>query len=259
MIGNDNIIIKSFEGLNYLQFKVLNDFGIKHAYTLKSDGFDFSHDVPEEERSYQILSKALNLESSTIVKPFQTHTSNVKCIDKFESELKDIDGIITDKSNIALTSKNADCILFLFYDPVKKVIANVHSGWRGTFQKIAEKTVIKMISNYGCIAENIICCICPSIRECHFEVEDDVKELCLDIFKFTKRINEFIKIGEIKDDKQKYLIDTVKINKILFEQLGLKKENIIDCDICSVCNKDFVHSVRVEGKNFKRGTAIISL
>lgn len=259
MIENDNIIIKSFEGLNYLQFKVLNDLGIKHAYTLKSDGFDFSHEVLEEEKSYQILSKALNLDSNTIIKPVQTHTSNVKCIDKIENNLNDVDGLITNKTNIALTSKNADCILFLFYDPIKKVIANVHSGWRGTFQKISEKTLIKMISNYGCKSEDIICCICPSIRECHFEVDEDVKDLCLDIFKFTKKTDEFLKIGEIKDNKQKYLIDTVKINKILFEELGLKKENIIDCDICSVCNKDFVHSVRVEGKKFRRGTAIITL
>ena len=55
MIENENIIIKSFEGLQYLQFKKLNELGIKHAYTLKSNGFDFSHDVPEEKYSYDIL------------------------------------------------------------------------------------------------------------------------------------------------------------------------------------------------------------
>lgn len=259
MIENENIIIKSFEGLQYLQFKKLNELGIKHAYTLKSNGFDFSHDVPEEKYSYDILAKALNLNEGNFIKPFQTHTANVKCIENADIDLQDIDGLITNKNNLVLTSKNADCILFLFYDPVKKVIANVHSGWRGTFQKIAEKTVIKMISNYKCSAENIICCISPSIRMCHFEVEEDVKDLCYDIFQFTNRLDNFIKKGKIKDNKQKYLIDTVEINKILFEQLGMKKENIIDSGICSVCNKDMVHSVRVEGKYFRRGTAIISL
>lgn len=256
---NENIIIKDFNGLKYLQFKVLNNLGIKHAYTLKSNGLDFSHNVPEEELSYKILCEALNIDLSTLVKPIQTHTNNIKCISCVDEELNDIDGIITDKENIALTSKNADCILFLFYDPIKKVIANIHSGWRGTFQKIAEKTVIKMISNYGSNPEDIICCICPSIRKCHFEVDEDVRKLCLNIFNFTNRVDEFIEQGEIKENKQKYLIDTVKINKILLEELGLKKENIIDCDICSVCNKDFVHSVRVEGNEFKRSTAIITL
>lgn len=256
---NDNIIIKSFEGLRYLQFKRLLDLGIKHAYTLKSDGYDFSHGEEEEPNSYDVLSRVLEIDKQTILKPFQTHTSNVLCVDYDEVNLNDVDGLITNKINIALTSKNADCILFLFYDPVKKVIANVHSGWRGTFKKIAEKTIVKMISNYSCKPEDIICCICPSIRECHFEVDSDVKELCEDIFSFTNKTNEFIKKGEIKESKQKYLIDTVKINKILFEQIGLKKENIIDCGICSVCNSNDIHSVRIEGKAYKRATAIITL
>lgn len=258
-MDNENIIIKSFNGLNYLQFKVLNDLGIKHAYTLKSEGFDFGHNTKEEEYSYEILCNALNIEKTTLVKPFQTHTANAKCISSLDGDLNDVDGLITDKKDIAITSKNADCILFLFYDPIKKVIANIHSGWRGTFQKIAEKTVIKMISNYGSKPEDIICCVCPSIRECHFEVDDDVKDLCLDIFGFTGKKDEFIKLGELKEGKQKYLIDTVKINRIMLEELGLKKENIIDCNICSVCNKEFIHSVRVEGKNYKRATAIITL
>ena len=172
--------------------------------------------------------------------------------------LQDVDGLITDKENIALTSKNADCILFLFYDPVKKVIANVHSGWKGTFKKISEKTVNKMINNYKCNPEDILCFISPSIRKCHFEVDEDIKDLCADIFSFLP-IEEFIEIGEIKDDKQKYMIDTVKINKLLLKQMGLKEKNIIDSEICSMCNKDIVHSARGEGEGFKRETLIVSL
>ena len=214
-----------------------------------------------EKTSYSRVANALSIDENTFVKPVQTHTSVVKCISTVETseELQDVDGLITDQTNIALTTKNADCILFLFYDPVKKVIANVHSGWKGTFQKIAEKTVIKMIDYYKCNPADIICCICPSIRKCHFEVDEDVKDLCSEIFGFTNRLEEIIEIGEVKDDKIKYMIDTVLINKILLEECGLKQSNIIDCNICSVCNKDKIHSARAEGKNFKRATAIITL
>ena len=155
-----------------------------------------------------------------------------------------MDGLITNKKDIALTSKNADCILFLFYDPIKKVIANVHSGWRGTFQKIAEKAVVKMINFYDCKAEDILCFICPSIRKCHFEVSSDVKELCEGIFEFTNKTEEFIELGEIVDGEQKYNIDTVLINKILLTELGIKEKNIIDCNLCSVCNKDKISKSR---------------
>ncbi len=259
--SNENIICQDNGDIQYIQFKKLLKYGIKHCYTLKGKNLDFSQNSEWEKSSYSRIAKALEIGEETLVKPVQTHTSNVKCISEMQSaeSLTDIDGLITDKKNIALTTKNADCILFLFYDPVKKVIANVHSGWKGTFQKIAEKTVVKMMNYYQCKASDILCFICPSIRKCHFEVEEDVKNLCTEIFGFTKRLEEIIEIGEIKNGKMKYSIDTVLINKILLEDLGLKKSNIIDCEICSVCNQDKIHSARAEGEYFRRATAIISM
>ena len=167
-----------------------------------------------------------------------------------------MDGLITNKKDIALTSKNADCILFLFYDPIKKVIANVHSGWRGTFQKIAEKAVVKMINFYDCKAEDILCFICPSIRKCHFEVDSDVKEL------FEREFQDLGNLDEIIEEKipnSKWNIDTVLINKIILEKAGIKQENIIDSGICSVCNSNLVHSFRVEKEGYGLCTALIEL
>lgn len=259
--SNENIVYKNNGNIEYIQFKKLLKYGIKHAYTLKGENLDFSRNSEWEHESYLRLSKALELDEKTLVKPVQTHTDVVKCIDKImeNEELQNVDGLITNQKGITLTTKNADCILFLMYDPIKKVIANVHSGWKGTFQKIAEKTFVKMINLYGCKPENILVCICPSIRKCHFEVDEDVKDLCSKIFKFTNRLEDIIEVGEIKNEKTKYMIDTVLINQILLEELGVKKSNIIDCGICSVCNQDKIHSARAEGEHFKRATAVISL
>lgn len=258
---NEQIIYKKENGIEYIQFKRLLELGIKHAYTLKGENIDFSTFSNKLKPSYEKLLKSLNLDMSNLVMPKQTHTDSVKCLEKVEKSdnLYGIDGLITDKKEIILSTKNADCILFLLYDPVKKVIANVHSGWRGTFKKIIEKTVVKMKINYGCDPKDIICCICPSIRRCHFEVDEDVKELCEDIFGFTKQLENFIQKGEIKEKKPKYYIDTVEINKFLLKDLGVKEENIIDSNICSVCNSDKISSSRVEGKDFTRATAVISL
>lgn len=258
---DENIVYQKSGDLEYIQFKKLLKLGIKHAYTLKGENLDFSQNSAFEKASYDRLSKALEIDEKTLIKPVQMHTSYVKCIDQIldSSQLQNVDGLITNQKGIALTTKNADCILFLFYDPVKKVIANVHSGWKGTFQKIAEKTVVKMMNFYGCNPQDILVFICPSIRKCHFEVDEDVKDLCTEIFGFTNRLEEIIEVGEIKGEKTKYLIDTVLINQILLEDLGVKKSNIIDCGICSVCNQDKIHSARAEGENFKRATAVISL
>lgn len=260
-IQSDEIVYNNENEIEYIQFKKLLDLNIKHAYTLKGDGIDFNVKGERELECNKKIFGALGLDIKTCTKPIQTHTSKVRCIDRVmsKSELENVDGLITNQKGITLATTNADCILFLFYDPVEKVIANVHSGWKGTFQKISEKTVTKMINYYKCKPENILCFICPSIRKCHFEVDEDVKVLCESIFGFTNKVDEFIQKGKIIDGKQKYMIDTVFINKILLEELGVKQSNIIDCNICSVCNSDKIASYRVEGKEFKRATAVIAL
>lgn len=258
---NEEIVYVEKEGIEYIQFKKLLKYGIKHAYTLKSEGIDFAFNQEKNISSYEKLCKAIEIDSKTVVQPVQTHTDVVKCIDKIEltEDLNNVDGLITDKPGIALTTKNADCILFVFYDPIKKVIANVHSGWRGTFQKISEKAVQKMINFYGCQPENILCFISPSIRKDHFEVDEDVKNLCESIFEFTGKVEEFIEVGEIINGAKKYYIDTVLINKILLKEIGIKEKNIIDCGICSVCNGNIIESVRVDGEKSKRATFIVTL
>ena len=151
IFNNEKILYNNKNGIEYIQFKRLLEYGIKHAYTLKGENLNFRSSAPEMEISYKKVFTALGLDVKTLMKPIQKHTSNVKCIDQLVSKekLENIDGLITDKPNIAITTTNADCILFMFYDPVKKVIANIHSGWRGTFQKISEKCVIKMINYYN--------------------------------------------------------------------------------------------------------------
>ena len=260
-LGNDNIIVKQGIGIEYIQYKRLLDYGIKHAYTLKKEDINFRSDSKEEKDSYKKIFDSLDLDIKTYTKPQQRHTNNVYCIDKVMNtkELLQTDGLITNKSNITLVTTNADCILFLFYDPIKKVIGNVHSGWRGTFQKISEKAVNKMVEEYDSDVNDIEVYIWPSIRKCHFEVDEDVKIECEDIFGYTKKTQEFIEKGEIKEGKQKYFIDTILINKILLLDCGIKEENIFDCEICSVCNSDKINSYRAEGKEFKLATSIISL
>ena len=174
----------------------------------------------------------------------------------FEKEKLNVDGLCTNAKGVTISTVNADCILLIFYDPIKNVIGNVHSGWKGTLQRISIKTVQKMMLEYGCNPKDIICCINPSIRKCHFEVEAEVKE------KFEKEFIDIENINEIIAEtipNQKWNIDTVLINKILLQRIGLLEENIIDSGLCSVCNKEQIHSFRVEKEGYGVETALIGL
>ena len=119
-----------------------------------------------------------------------------------------------------------------------------------------KKLTEKMIKEFECNPKDIICCICPSIRKCHFEVEKDVKDMFENEFKDLENLNNII---EEKIPNTKWIIDTVLINEMILEKQGLKKENIIDSGICSVCNSDLIHSYRVEKKGYGLNTALISL
>lgn len=272
-LSNENVIHVNNNGIQYIQFKKLLEYRdiVNHAYGIGLDrNYRTSKNKGEEAynkavKDYKDLCTKIEINYMHCIKPCQEHTKNVRIVkqkmnvgklDFEQDEYKSTDGLITNQPNIALATTNADCILFMFFDPEKKVIANVHSGWRGTLQRISIQAVNKMQNEYGCDTKNIICCICPSIRKCHFEVQSDVQKLYYEEFKTLKGIDDLI----IPDSKQgKWHIDTVEINKIILKQAGLKEKNIIDSGICSVCNSDLIHSYRVEKKGYGLGTAIIEL
>lgn len=276
-LSNENIIHVNKNGIQYIQFKKLLEYSdiIRHAYSLGTD-VNFrtakvnKQKLSEDEynlaiNSYKNLCNAIGSNYINTVKTNQNHTDTIKIADqKIKEDEPDLnlveynetDGIVTNKKNLILSTTNADCILLLFFDPIKKVIANVHSGWRGTLQRISTKAIEKMEKEYNCNPKDIICCICPSIRKCHFEVEKEVKDM------FEKEFKSIIEKNDIITEtisNKKWTIDTVLINQIILEEKGLKKENIIDSKICSVCNSNLVHSYRVEKERYGLETAIIEL
>ena len=269
-LSNEVVLHIKKNDVEYLQFRKLLEYKdiINHAYSLGIDkNYRTSNgDYNKAIQDYKNLCDAIGGSVTNLVKTNQEHTDIVKVVtQKFNLNEPDFnldqysktDGLITNQKNLMLATTNADCILLLFFDPVKKVIANVHSGWRGTLQRISVKTVIKMQKEFNCKPENIICCIAPSIRKCHFEVEEEVKNEFLKEFQdISQKENHWIK--ETIPNK-KWNIDTVEINKILLQRQGLKEENIVDSGICSVCHSNLIHSYRVEKVGYGLNTAMIEL
>ena len=264
-LSNENIIHVNKNGIEYLQFKRLLQYEdkISHCFTLKNltfgDNSNF-YDIKDLAlQNYEKISNELGLDSKNIVRPFQTHTNFVKNVTNekgiFIDELKDVDGLLTDKKDEVLSLTFADCTPIYLYDEKKNIIGNIHSGWKGTLNKIGKHAVEQMIKDYDSNPEDIICCIGPTIRKCHFEVDEDVKDMFYEAFNDESIIN----IGQVKKGKQKYYIDTVLANINMMKELGLKEENIIDSGICTVCNCDKMHSYRVDNEKSGRNTALIAI
>lgn len=272
---NENIKHIINEKMEYIQFKKLLEYPeLNHVYVLKTNNMNFRmrtnfRNIEMVKSNLKTVCDSLKIKYDTILRPDYNHTNSVEVIKEYSFEeerpslkgdkFKDTDGLVSNYSGITLMSTNADCNLILLYDPVKKVFGNIHAGWRGTFGKIVKNAIIKMKEDFNSNPEDIICCLCPSIRKCHFEVEDDVANECIKIFEYTGKLEEIIQKGEVKNGKQKYYIDTILINKILLKEEGIIEKNIIDSQICSVCSCEKVHSRRAEGENFELGCALIGL
>ena len=239
---------------SYSYFEELNNKKLVSFTTNKSVGINYATQSRDEIR--EILKNVCDFECKKIISPRQTHTNNVVAItlDNLDDELQDIDGVITDLKGVALTIATADCQNIFIYDKKKEVIANIHSGWKGTLNKILRKSIEKLVEFYRCEPQDLIVCIGPSILKCCFEVDKDV----VDMFKNNfEDIEDTISLGKIKEDKQKYYIDTVEINRKELIDLGVSKENIIVSDICTKCSSDKYHSYRAHGMDSGRNVSLI--
>lgn len=256
-LSNENVIHIKDGDVEYLQFRKLLEYKekLQHCYTTKCA------DYKEDDRiNYKKLYDSLNLDYNKLVKiQHQIHSNFVEKVDDVQTIHTNIDGIITNEKDISLSLRFADCTPIYLYDPVKNAIGNIHSGWKGTVQKIAKVGVTKMTEEYNCNPKDIIACIGPAIGKCHFEVDEEVKNIFESTFSYMNINDKIIEKGDIKEGKQKYFIDTNLINKKILEEAGIKPENIIESNICTVCNSDVLHSYRADKEKSGRNTAIMGL
>lgn len=73
------------------------------------------------------------------------------------------DALITQTPGLALMINCADCQATIFYDPINRAIANVHSGWRGSVLNIYAETIQRMQKDFGTKPANLLVCISPSL------------------------------------------------------------------------------------------------
>lgn len=274
MLKSENLKINLKNGICYITFPLLDKCGVvNHAFTTKIGGVSkgiyasmnmslTGGDDPETvKENYKLICNAANIDPEHLVLSHQTHTDNILTVSKKdigkgifrERDFENIDGLITNSSGVALVTQFADCTPLLFCDPIKKVIATSHAGWRGTVQEIGIKTVKKMQNDFGCSTENIIAAIGPSIGQCCYEVDTPV----IEAFKKLKSVDTQKIFKPI--DKTHSMLDLWEANKEMLIYAGIKPENIDVTDLCTCCNHGYFHSHRFT--HGKRGTiaAIIEL
>jgi polyphenol oxidase len=195
------------------------------------------------EQNRIIFFSSVGLKYNNVAWQAQVHGDNVTYVEE-GGPVGESDAMFTDKPGIGLAVSVADCVPVLIYDPVVKIVAAVHSGWRGTAKKILSKTISKL-KEFGCNSENFIAYIGPSISKNIYEVGAEVAE------NFNKKY--LSSIGN------KYLLDVAGINYNVLLDSGVRKSNIQLSALCTYAMKDILHSYRRDGLKSGRSLGIIAM
>lgn len=158
-----------------------------------------------------------------------------------ESRFPETDALVTREKGICLMVLAADCVPVLLCDPVKKVIAAVHAGWKGTLAGIVAKTVVMLQDRFECCAADIRAGIGPSIGKCCFEVGPEVAVL------FQQRWKGISGIIGPTSSQGKCSIDLWEINRRQLLTAGIEEKYIEIAGLCTKCHSEEFFSYRQSG------------
>ncbi|RJQ13886.1 MAG: peptidoglycan editing factor PgeF [Nitrospiraceae bacterium] len=195
------------------------------------------------------LAEELNIAAENIYLPVQKHTINIHVLDSAREPVI-ADAVVTNKKGILIGVLVADCVPVLLWDKRRGVIGAVHAGWRGTAGQILKETITTVEERYNCSTNDIAVAIGPSIRQCSYEVNEDVKSAVRDA---TGEGDYFRKKGE------KYFIDLSHANKLQALSKGILQENIWQSDECTFCNPERFYSYRYAGGSAGRQGGFIGM
>jgi YfiH family protein len=153
------------------------------------------------------------------------------------------DALVTNVSGKFLATQLADCQSILLYDPIRQVVANVHSGWRGSIKNILGRTLGVMEKYFKSYSADIIAGIGPSLGPC-----------CAEFVNYRKELPQIFWRYKLTDDH----FDFWTLSRDQLTHAGVLGENVEISRICTKCNTETFFSYRGEGRT-GRFAAVIGL
>ncbi len=170
--------------LRYLQFELLSrESSIVHGVFTRHGGVSPSPygslnvglatgDASENVRiNEHRITQALGF--SSMAKVHQVHGDALAIVDgTLPAPETQADALATARPGTGLMIKLADCQSVMLFDPVSRIVANIHNGWRGSVQNIVGKTIRRLVDESNVRSESIIAAVGPSLGPCCAEFVD---------------------------------------------------------------------------------------
>ncbi|RJQ52780.1 MAG: peptidoglycan editing factor PgeF [Nitrospiraceae bacterium] len=192
----------------------------------------------------EAVEREFNITGDKIYLPVQKHTNRIQVLED-DTAKETADAVVTDRKNIFIGVLIADCVPVLLHDNNTGVIGAVHAGWRGTAGRILKETISVMQDRFGSSPDDISIAIGPSIRQCSYEVDEDVKA----------SVQEATGEGDYyRREGNKYYIDLSSANRMQALSMRIPPRNIWQSGECTFCNPDRFYSYRrSKGSNGRQG------
>jgi hypothetical protein len=220
----------------------------------KDDG---AANVAENRRRFLRSLKAEGVERFGLLR--QVHSPDLLVLASREDSTADFtqpatqcgDALMTNLSGVLLTVQIADCIPVLLFDPVQRVVAAVHAGWRGTVARIAGSTAEAMAHRYGSNPGDIIAAIGPGIGPESYAVSDDLRSAFAAKFPYADEL--------FRQREEKLYLDLWMANQRQLVDAGLQPTHIQVLGLDTARDTDRFFSHRAESGFTGRMMAAIGL
>jgi YfiH family protein len=242
-----------------------------HAPTEKVLNLGFtewdSHDRVLENREKFLVS--LNASKMRVVGLRQIHSDIIHVVGSADvpqgEQAPKGDALITREPGVLLGVQTADCIPILLADTKHRAVAAIHSGWRGTAQRIAEKTLGRMQMEFGTRPQDVIAALGPGIDRCCYEVGHEVVKEFAAKFQNAREWFEgpFDTLGNGDNDSNwlpwltmrppghappalRAQLDLIAANRAMLTAAGVPPDKIQSSGFCTSCRTDLFFSYRRE-------------
>lgn len=210
--------------------------------------FNMSYSVGDEKKSVDenrsTFFEKIGLKPESVSYQKQIHEDNITEVN-VGGKCGESDALITTEKNLGLAISSADCPAIFIYDQKNRVIAAIHSGWRGTVKKILDKTLQRFRGKFNSNPSELVCYISPSITQINYEVGKEVAD------QFDK------KYILIRDGR--FYLDVASANYDMLLKKGVKQSNIQLSNLCTYEYSTLLHSYRRDGLQSGRALGVIAM
>lgn len=205
------------------------------------------------QENHRRMLAALGLDSAQTCTVWQVHSADTVIVQGHVPNrrwLARADGMVTDRPNLPLTMRFADCTPIVLYDPVRHVAGIAHAGWRGTVLGAAVSALNALQAAYGTRPQDVQVGIGPSIGPERYQVGEEVVDAVRDAF------GAHDGLIHRADDGSAYL-DLWAANRLALERAGVAQ--IETAGLCTATRTDEFFSHRAEQGRTGRFGAVIAL